>query len=101
VRTPVRALLATVPGIELVELAESDWCCGSAGTYNLTEPAMAARLRERKLDNVARSGAEVVVAATPGCLLQMRAGALARGLDVAVEHPIDVLARAHAPTSRD
>jgi glycolate oxidase iron-sulfur subunit len=95
VRAPVRALLATIPGIELVELAESDWCCGSAGTYNLTEPAMAARLRDRKLDNVARTGADVVVAANPGCILQMRAGALARGLDVAIEHPIDVLARAH------
>jgi glycolate oxidase iron-sulfur subunit len=95
VRGAVRALLATIPGIALVDLPESDWCCGSAGTYNLTEPAMATRLRERKLDNVARSGAEVVVAANPGCLLQMRTGALARGLDVAIEHPIDVLARAH------
>jgi glycolate oxidase iron-sulfur subunit len=56
---------------------------------------MASRLRDRKLDNVARSGAELVVAANPGCLLQMRAGAIARGLDVAIEHPIDVLARAH------
>jgi glycolate oxidase iron-sulfur subunit len=96
VRGAVRTLLATIPGIEVVDLPESDWCCGSAGTYNLTEPAMAARLRDRKLDNVARSAAELVVAANPGCILQMRAGALARGLDVAIEHPIDVLARAHA-----
>jgi glycolate oxidase iron-sulfur subunit len=95
VRASVRALLAAIPGVELVELAESDWCCGSAGTYNLTEPAMAARLLARKLANVARSRADLVVAANPGCLLQMRAGALARGLDVAIEHPIDVLARAH------
>ena len=94
-RAPVRSLLASIPGIEMVELAESDWCCGSAGTYNLTEPAMAARLLARKLDNVDRSGADLVVAANPGCLLQMRAGALARGLDVAIEHPIDVLARVH------
>jgi glycolate oxidase iron-sulfur subunit len=95
VRTPVRALLGSIPGVTLVELAESDWCCGSAGTYNLTEPAMADRLLARKLDNVERSGAELVVAANPGCLLQMRAGALARGLDVAIEHPVDVLARVH------
>jgi glycolate oxidase iron-sulfur subunit len=94
-RTPVRSLLAAVPGVELVELAESDWCCGSAGTYNLTEPAMAARLLARKLDNVDRSRAALVVAANPGCLLQMRAGAIARRLDVAIEHPIDVLARVH------
>src|SRR6185436_9675999 len=87
-RTPVRALMASIPGVELVELPESDWCCGSAGTYNLTEPAMAARLLERKLANVERSGAAMIVAANPGCLLQMRAGALARGTGVVFEHPI-------------
>jgi glycolate oxidase iron-sulfur subunit len=95
VRAAPRALLAAIPGVELVELPESDWCCGSAGTYNLTEPAMAARLLERKLANVARSGADVVAAANPGCVLQMRAGAMARGVEVAVEHPIDLLAAAH------
>ncbi len=95
VREQVRALLAAVPGVRLVALEESDICCGSAGTYNLTEPAMARRLLARKLDHVAASGADVVAAANPGCLLQMRAGALARGMEVRVEHPIDLLARAH------
>jgi len=95
VRTPVRALLASVPGVELRELTESDWCCGSAGTYNLTEPSMAAQLADRKLDRIAASGAEVVAAANPGCLLQIRAGALLRGLEVEVVHPIDLLAAAH------
>ena len=95
VRAPVRALLAAIPGVELVDLPESDWCCGSAGTYNLTEPVMAARLLERKLSNVGRSGADLVVAANPGCLLQMRAGAIARGMHTTIEHPIDVVARAH------
>jgi glycolate oxidase iron-sulfur subunit len=95
VRSQVRRLLAEVPGIRLVELEESDWCCGSAGTYNLTEPAMAGRLLRRKLDRVAASGAQVVAAANPGCLLQIRAGALRQGLPVAVEHPLDLLAAAH------
>jgi glycolate oxidase iron-sulfur subunit len=95
VRLPVRRLLAAVPGVRLVELEESDTCCGSAGSYNLTERAMARRLGERKLDHVARSGAEVVAAANPGCLLQIRAGAIARGLQVEVEHPLDLLAAAH------
>jgi glycolate oxidase iron-sulfur subunit len=95
VRTQVRSLLATIPGVRLVDLPESDVCCGSAGTYNLTEPEMARRLLERKLRHVAESGAEVVAAANPGCLLQMRAGALARGLPTRIEHPIDLLARAH------
>jgi glycolate oxidase iron-sulfur subunit len=95
VRAQVRALLATIPGVRLVELPESEVCCGSAGTYNLTEPAMARRLLERKLRHVAESGADVVAAANPGCLLQMRAGALARGMAVRVEHPVDLLAQAH------
>ena len=95
VRESVRRLLAAVPGIRLVPLAESDWCCGSAGTYNLTERAMARRLLDRKLDRIAASGAEVVAAANPGCLLQIRAGTIARGLATRVEHPLDLLAAAH------
>jgi glycolate oxidase iron-sulfur subunit len=95
VRDEVRAVLSALPGVRLVELAESDVCCGSAGTYNLTERAMARRLLERKLRNVGSSGAAVVAAANPGCLLQLRAGALKQGLAVRVEHPIDLLAEAH------
>jgi glycolate oxidase iron-sulfur subunit len=95
VRSQVRRLLASVPGIRLVDLEESDVCCGSAGTYNLTEPALARRLLERKLDRIVASGAGVVAAANPGCLLQIRAGVILRGLEVTVEHPIDLLAAAH------
>jgi glycolate oxidase iron-sulfur subunit len=95
VRDEVRVLLRQIPGLRLVELEESDWCCGSAGTYNLTEPAMAARLLERKLDHVARSGADIVAAANPGCLMQIRAGAIARRLATRIEHPADLLAAAH------
>jgi glycolate oxidase iron-sulfur subunit len=95
VRAEVRRLLAAVPGLRLVDLDEADFCCGSAGTYNLTEPALASRLLARKLDRIEASGAEVIAAANPGCLLQMRGGAIARGLDVAIEHPIDLLAAAY------
>jgi glycolate oxidase iron-sulfur subunit len=91
----VRALLRTVPGLRLVDLEESDMCCGSAGTYNLTEPAMARRLLERKLRCIEDSGASVIAAANPGCLIQIRAGLLKRGLRAVVEHPLDLLARAH------
>lgn len=91
VREAPRRLLAGVPGVELVELPESDVCCGSAGTYNLFEPAMAQRLRERKIDCIAASGAECVAAANPGCALQIRAGLAARGLNVRVVHPVELL----------
>jgi glycolate oxidase iron-sulfur subunit len=96
VREQVRRLLAVIPGVRLVELEESDMCCGSAGTYNLTEPAMARRLLARKLDRIAASGADVVAAPNPGCILQIRAGVILRGLPLRVEHPIDLLAAAHA-----
>jgi glycolate oxidase iron-sulfur subunit len=95
VRSEVRRLLATIPDVRLVELGESDTCCGSAGTYNLTERALAKRLLDRKLRHVEASGARVIAAANPGCVLQIRAGAIKRGLAVRVEHPLDLLARAH------
>jgi len=95
VRDEVRSLLRGIPGLRLVDLEESDFCCGSAGTYNLTEPALAARLLARKLEHVARSGADVLAAANPGCLLQIRAGTIAAGMPVRVEHPADLLAAAH------
>lgn len=96
VREAPRRLLAAIPGIELVELSEADVCCGSAGSYNLTEPEMARRLRERKVDRIAATGAACVVAANPGCALQIRAGLAARGLDVRVAHTVELLDEASA-----
>ena len=95
VREQPRALLRAVPGIELVELPESDFCCGSAGSYNLTEPAMAARLQARKVANIATTDAQCVVAGNPGCILQIQAGLRRSGDRAAVLHPIDVLDRAY------
>jgi glycolate oxidase iron-sulfur subunit len=69
-----RALLKATPGVQFIELPESEVCCGSAGSYNLTEPEMAERLQRRKIENIIRSDAEVVVTTNPGCLLQIQAG---------------------------
>src|SRR5439155_25731761 len=74
VRQPPRALLQRVPGVELVDLPNADWCCGSAGVYNLTHAAMADAQLAGKLDSIEQSGAEVVVASNPGCLLHMARG---------------------------
>jgi glycolate oxidase iron-sulfur subunit len=95
VRAAPRRLLASISGLELIELTECDVCCGSAGSYNLTEPAMARRLRERKIDHIAATGATCVIAANPGCALQIRAGLAARGLDVRVAHPVELLDEAY------
>jgi len=74
ITTEPRELVKAKLGGELIELAESDLCCGSAGSYNLTEPEMASRLQKRKVQNIIDSGAEVVVTTNPGCLLQIQSG---------------------------
>jgi glycolate oxidase iron-sulfur subunit len=90
-----RDLLQAIPGLDVVPLAESMWCCGSAGIYNLIQPEMADKLLQRKLDHIAATGAEVVATGNPGCLLQIQNGLTARGADVEVMHPISLLARAY------
>ncbi len=96
IRTEPRALLARIPGLRLEPLAESDLCCGSAGVYNLLEPAVADRLLAMKLDRIAQTGARVVVTGNPGCLLQIAKGCRGRGLDLEVLHPVELLARSVA-----
>ena len=100
VRAAPRTLLQAVPGLELVELGEADMCCGSAGIYNVTEPAMAQRLLERKMAHVEATGASTVVTANPGCILQIAAGLRARGRAVDVLHVVEVLDRAYAAAER-
>jgi glycolate oxidase iron-sulfur subunit len=76
----------------LIELADSDLCCGSAGVYNLMEPEIAGQLLARKLDRVAATGAEIVASGNPGCLLQLRRGLADRGSTVRACHPVELLA---------
>jgi len=95
IRGEPRKLLAQIPGLELVELQEADWCCGSAGIYNLTQPEMARRLLERKTRHVLETGAEAVVTANPGCILQLAQGLRERGAGVRVLHIVEVLNRAY------
>lgn len=73
-----RALLATVPGLELAEIEEGGICCGSAGVYNLLQPETAAQLGDRKVTNLLATGAQAVASANPGCLLQMQKGLRSR-----------------------
>ena len=86
-----RRLLAKIPGLELRELAESGICCGSAGTYNLREADMSDRLAERKIENILRTGAQIVLAANAGCLLQIQREVRQRRLPLRVMHPMDLL----------
>ena len=86
-----RRLLAAIPGVELVSHDDPTGCCGAAGTYNLTQPAMSRAVLARKLDALAAVDPDVVASGNPGCLMQLRAGAAQRGLRARVAHPVELL----------
>ena len=90
-----RELLARIPGLDVKPLAESMWCCGSAGIYNLIQPEMADKLLQRKVDHIAATGATIVATGNPGCLLQIQNGLRQRGLKVDAVHPVSLLAQAY------
>jgi glycolate oxidase iron-sulfur subunit len=92
VREAPRKLLASIPGMKIVEMQESDLCCGSAGSYNLTEAKMARKLARRKTDNIAMTGADYVVLGNPGCEFQINAELRRRGAKTKVVHLADFLA---------
>lgn len=91
IRQEPRRLLKTIPGIRFVELKESDFCCGSAGIYNLLHPDVAQQLLDRKIDRIKETGADVVVSGNPGCSLQIEKGLRERGLKIRVIHPVELL----------
>lgn len=95
VKDQPRELLSQVPGLELVPLAESDICCGAAGSYNLTEGEMADRLAQRKLRNILATGADTLVSANAGCTLQIQAALRAAGSEIWVAHPMEILDRSY------
>jgi glycolate oxidase iron-sulfur subunit len=94
VRAQPRELLRRIPGLTLVDLPDSDLCCGSAGVYNLLEPEMAAELGRRKLARIRETGARIVATGNPGCIMQISQQALEGGLVLEVMHPVTLLSRA-------
>jgi glycolate oxidase iron-sulfur subunit len=88
VRVQPRAVLRTVPELELVEVPEAELCCGSAGIYNLVAPEAAAELGARKAGNVRDARPDLVVTANPGCLLQLRRHL---GVEIPLRHPVQIL----------
>jgi glycolate oxidase iron-sulfur subunit len=90
-----RQILRSIPGLELMELPESTWCCGSAGIYNITQPLTAAQLQARKIRHILSTHAEIVATGNPGCLLQITNGLRTSHQTVRVAHPISLLAEAY------
>jgi glycolate oxidase iron-sulfur subunit len=86
-----RQVLATIPGVEVVEVPESAVCCGSAGIYNLVEPQAARELGERKARHVASTAPDAVVSSNPGCLLQISAAMEDLGKRVPTYHMVELL----------
>ena len=86
-----RQVLAAIPELEVVEIAEAGVCCGSAGIYNLVEPDAARELGERKARNVEATGADAVASANPGCLLQMRSSLAGAGAQRPMYHLVELV----------
>ena len=95
VRSEPRRLLEAIPGLKLIEMAGSDRCCGSAGIYNITHPDMSQHLLKEKMQSVADTECQGVVAPNPGCMLQLRFGAQQYGPAVEIYHLMDLLERAY------
>jgi glycolate oxidase iron-sulfur subunit len=89
-----RQLLKQIPGIRFTELTESDMCCGSAGIYNLVQPEMSEKLLRRKILNIKEIKPDVLVAANPGCLLQITSGLNREGIKIETAHPVELIDQA-------
>jgi glycolate oxidase iron-sulfur subunit len=97
VREQPRALLRQIPGLEILDIANGDRCCGAAGLYNVTQPETADVLQRQKVEAILATGATAVASANPGCTMQISAGLRAAGRpDVEVVHPIQLLDRAES-----
>jgi glycolate oxidase iron-sulfur subunit len=96
VRNQPRNLLKAIPELQLKEMDGSDRCCGSAGIYNITHPGMSQHLLKEKMQSVAATQAEGVIAPNPGCMLQLRYGSQQYGPSVKVYHLMDLLDRAYS-----
>jgi glycolate oxidase iron-sulfur subunit len=91
VRAQPRRLLQAIPGLQLKEIAEAELCCGSAGIYNILNPEPARELGDRKAANIVATGAQVLVTANPGCLMQVTSAIERSGHPMGMAHTIEVL----------
>jgi glycolate oxidase iron-sulfur subunit len=87
--------LRSIPGVELLEIAEGELCCGSAGTYNIEQPELAATLGERKARHILATGAQLVVTGNIGCFTQIQTHLRKLGHEIPVMHTIELLDRAY------
>ena len=91
-------ILSAIPGIQLKPLHESAMCCGSAGTFNITQPELSLKVLQRKMKNIAKSGADTVVTANIGCMIQLKRGSELLDKKIDVKHIVDII---HESLSQD
>lgn len=96
IREQPRALLREIPRLEVIDLPNTDVCCGAAGLYNVLEPELSSRLGRDKAEAIAATGVTTVASGNPGCTMQLAAGARELGIKVEVLHPVQLLDRAYA-----
>ena len=93
IRSEPRKLLKAIPGIQFVEVEGADQCCGSAGTYNITQNELSMEILDRKMEKIQRANIEILATGNPGCMFQLRYGAERSKMKLEVVHPIELLAR--------
>jgi glycolate oxidase iron-sulfur subunit len=91
VRTQPRSILQQIPGLQLLEPAETALCCGSAGIYNLVQPVPAQELGQRKVRNVLATKPDIIASGNPGCLLQLQSGIRLAGEHVPAVHTVELV----------
>jgi glycolate oxidase iron-sulfur subunit len=100
VKAAPRRLLASIPGVELRDMPHADLCCGSAGLYMLTQQAMSARILDEKMAEVRATGAQTIVTANPGCMMQLQRGVQRLGLNAEVRHVVELVDEAYQGLTR-
>lgn len=86
-----RDLLKQIPGAEFVEMPEAEWCCGGAGAYALSHFDLAMQVLDRKMENLGKTKADILVTTCPACITQLSFGVRRHGMDVKVKHLTEVI----------
>ena len=87
-------LIRSIPGVQLMEMAHADQCCGSAGVYNVTQTKASLELLDQKMAWAKDTDTQAIVTANPGCMIHLRAGAALHGTGQEVLHVMELLDRA-------
>ena len=93
VKSEPRKLLKAIPGIQFVEVEGADQCCGSAGTYNITQNELSMEILDRKMEKIQKANIDILATGNPGCMFQFKYGAQRLGMKLEVVHPVELLAR--------